>query len=365
MNEEIKKLSTPAVIVDLDIVEKNIMKMREGAKQFRLQHRPHIKTHRSTFFAKMQMQAGCCGITVAKLGEAEVMAKAGIKDIFVAYPIIGEDKLKRLLKISRQAEVTTIVNSIKGAYQLNEYCEKNGEKIKVLIEIDGGLNRGGIKSGQAVLEYAQSIRNLKGIEIIGLMYYGGLVYESHNKEEVKKYARQEREVLLTNAKMLEDDGFCMKVLSAGSSFTGKVPEELEGITEIRSGHYIFNDCGQLDVGLAKEEECALRVVSTIVSKPDKHVVIADVGSKSLTSDRCHYRSGFGEIVEYPNIEIYALNEEHAFLRSEEENPLQIGDKIEIIPNHACVVTNLVEQVYGFRNGVFEQMIEIDARGKSV
>lgn len=365
MNEEMKKLATPAVVIHLDIVERNVKEMLEGAGKVHIKHRPHIKTHRSGELARLQTEMGCCGVTTAKLGEAEVMEEEGIKDILIAYPLIGEDKLERLFRLTQKAEVTTIVNSIIGAQALSNYFECRGKTLKVLIEIDGGLNRGGVKPGNPALQFARQIRELKGICIIGLMYYGGLVYDSHDVEEIRKYARQEREILLENAKMLETDGFCMEVLSAGSSFTGKVPEELEGITEIRSGHYIFNDCGQLDVGLAKPEHCALRVVATIVSKPDEHVVIADVGTKSLTSDTCHHRTGYGYIMGHPDIEIYALNEEHAFLRCAKENPLQIGEKIEIIPNHACVVTNLVDEAYGFRNGKLERMIQISARGKSV
>lgn len=365
MNEEVKSLPTPAVVIHLDVAEKNIKRMLDEAEKAGIKHRPHIKTHRSGYLARMQVEAGCRGITVAKLGEAEAMAESGIKDIFVAYPLIGEDKLERLFRLAEKVKMTTIVNSIVGAQALSDYFEHRGKEIDVLIEIDGGLNRGGVKPGTAVLEFAREIRQLKGIHIIGLMYYGGLVYDSRDVKEVRKYAKQERDVLLENAKILEADGFCMDVLSAGSSFTGKAAEVLEGITEIRSGHYIFNDCGQLDVGLAAQKDCALRVVATVVSKPDEHVVIADVGTKSLTGDICHHRTGYGYIIDYPGVEIYALNEEHAFLKCAEKNPLQIGDKIEIIPNHACVVTNLVDEAYGFRNGKLERMIEINARGKSV
>ncbi len=365
MDNKWKTLPTPAVTINMNIVEKNIEEMLKGTLCVGIKHRPHIKTHRSSFFAKMQVEAGCCGVTVAKLGEAEVMEKAGIKDIFVAYPIIGEDKLSRLLALSEHAKLITIVNSYVGAKALSDVFQASGKKIDVLIELDGGLNRGGVKPGKSVLAFANEISGLKGIHIIGLMYYGGLVYDSHNKEEIRNFAKQERDVLTENAKMLMAEGFCMEVLSAGSSFTGKFPEDLEGITECRSGHYIFNDCGQLDVGLAEPENCALRVIATIVSKPDEHVVIADVGTKSLTSDRCHHRLGYGFIIGHPEIEIYSLNEEHAFLRCEGKNSLQIGEKIEIIPNHACVVTNLVDEVYGFRDGMLEQIIKIDARGKSV
>lgn len=357
-------LPTPAVTVDLEIAKRNIRKMVEEAKQHGLVHRPHIKTHRSGYFAQMQVEAGCIGITTAKLGEAEVMADDGMKDIFIAYPVIGEDKLHRLLELDRRVKVTTIVNSMEGARGLSQAFEKAGKTIDVLIEIDGGLNRGGVKP-EAVAAFAEKIKGLPGIHIVGLMYYGGLIYNSHNIAEVEEYTRQERDCLVQVAGQLKARGFCMDVLSAGSSYSGKRPQFLEGITEIRSGHYIFNDCGQLDLHLAELEDCALTVITTVVSKPDEHVVICDVGTKSLTSDGCHYRTGYGYVMGHPDMEVYALNEEHAFLRCEGENPLQIGEKIQLVPNHACVVTNLADRVYGFCGDEFERVICVDAKGKSV
>lgn len=366
MKESIYTLPTPAVVVDLDIVRRNIDRMLYGARANGLAHRPHIKTHRCSELAAMQVAAGCDGITVAKLGEAEAMADAGIDNIFVAYAVIGPDKVARLLALADRCRVLrTAVNSTAGATALSQAFAAAGRTLDVLIEIDGGLNRGGVQPGRAALDFARQIRELPGLRIVGLMYYGGLVYDARNREEIADWARRGRQQILDTAELLRSDGFVMDVLSAGSSFTGKTPEALRGITEIRSGHYIFNDCGQLDVGLVTPEDCALRVVATIICKPDEHTVIADVGTKSLTGDTCHHRPGYGYIVEHPEVEVYALNEEHAFLRSAAPMPLQIGDKIQIIPNHACVVTNLVEEAYGFSDGKFDHMLRIDARGRSV
>lgn len=365
MNDEMKGLHTPAVVINLDTVERNIKLMVESASEYGLFHRPHIKTHRCSELAKLQIAAGCCGITVAKLGEAEVMADAGIEDIFVAYPIIGQDKIERIIALAKQCHISTAVNSFVGAKMLSDAFHATGLKLNVLIEVDGGLNRGGVKPGITTLEFAHMIENLPGISIRGLMYYGGLVYNSHSIEEVRQFARKEKDELIETAAFLQSEGFNMEVLSAGSSFTGRFPQELCGITEIRSGHYIFNDRGQLDIGFVTPKDCALTVVSTIVSKSDEHTVIADVGTKSLTSDTCHHCSGYGYIKGYPYMEIYSLNEEHAFIRSEHKNTLEIGDKIEIIPNHACVVTNMVEEAYGFSHGKLDHMLKIDARGKSV
>lgn len=364
MNQELDGLSTPAVVIDCDAAEKNIRDMVANAKTYHLNHRPHVKTHRSAYFAQMQIDAGCAGITAAKLGEAEVMADNGIKDIFLAYPVIGEDKLERLLKLSERIKLSTIVNSYVGARAMSDYFSAANKKIEVLIEVDGGLNRGGVQPGEPTLRFAEMIRGLEGIQIKGLMYYGGLIYDSRNQKELELYTIRERDDLLRTADLLRRAGFEMEVLSAGSSFSGKCPQYLEGITEIRSGHYIFNDCGQLAIGLADVKDCALFVVTTVIAKPDEHVVICDVGTKSLTSDGCHHRSGYGYVMDHPEIEVYALNEEHAFLRTEGKNPLEIGEKILIIPNHACVVTNLSDKVYGFRNGKWDRMISIDAKNKS-
>lgn len=365
MNENLHELPTPAIVVDLDVAEENIRVMQQNAEKYGLVHRPHIKTHRSGYLARKQVEMGCKGITCAKLGEAEVMADNGIKDIFIAYPIIGEDKLQRLYQLSKRIQVSTIVNSLKGAKDLSSYFAERNAKIEVLIEVDGGLNRGGVKPGEPTLKFAEQIRNESGLKINGLMYYGGLIYGARNISELEEFTRKEHDELVNTAKLLKQHGFQMNVLSAGSSFSGKKPELLEGITEIRSGHYIFNDCGQLDIGLATPEQCALNVITTVVSKPDEHTVICDVGTKSLTSDQCHYRKGYGYVIGHPEIDVYSLNEEHAFLKTEGLNPLQVGDKIAFIPNHACVVTNLAEKVYGFRNGKLDQMIVIDAKGKSV
>ena len=358
-------LSTPAVAVELDAVESNIRALVQNAKKYGISHRPHIKTHKSVELAKLQLKLGASGVTCAKLGEAEVMAENGITDIFICFPLIGEDKLERLGRLLSRARATTLINSVEGAAGLSRLGEKLGTPIEVLVDLDGGLKRGGLQPGQPALDFANKVKMLPGIRIIGLMYYGGLIYGQPDREGFEKIARKEREDIVSTAKLLEEAGFTMKVLSGGTSFSGKMPELLEGITEIRSGHYIFNDCGQLFSGFAKEEDCALRVVASVVSIVDKHHAILDSGTKALTSDGSSRHKGFGYVIGRPDMVITNLNEEHAFLESEQPLNLRIGDKLAIIPNHACVVCNLVDQVYGIRNGKLDHVIRIDARGKSV
>lgn len=359
-----KSFPTPAVVIDLDQVDRNIINMVESNKKHGINHRPHIKTHKSVYIAKRQLELGAKGITCAKLGEVEVMIDGGISDILIAYPLIGQDKLERLGRLIDRANIITIVNSEKGAQALSQLGQSKGIKISVLIEVDGGMNRGGHKPMEPTLRFAQKIRDLKGIDIIGLMYYSGIIYNEDTKEGFESRARLERDEVINTAKLLEKHGFNMSILSAGSSYSSKMPHLLEGVTEVRAGNYVFNDCGQLVTGFATEDECALRVISTVVSVVDNHHAIIDAGSKTLTSDTCPHRKGYGYVVGRPDIYITHLNEEHGFIECETQLDLEVGDKIAIIPNHACVVPNLVDEAYGVRKGQLEKMIKIDARGKN-
>lgn len=358
-------LSTPAVAIELDAVENNIRTLVEQAKQHKIAHRPHIKTHKSVELAKLQLKLGASGITCAKLGEAEIMADHGIDDIFICFPLIGDDKLLRLEQLLKRVRVSTLVNSMESARGLSETGLHVGRPIPVLIDLDGGIQRGELAPGKPALEFAQKIKTLPGIEIIGLMYYGGLIYGQKGRTGFESIARKEQNDLLSTAALLKEAGFRMEVLSGGTSFSGKMPELLEGITEIRSGHYIFNDCGQLFSGFAEEKDCALRVVASVVSIPDEHHAILDSGTKALTSDGCVRHAGFGYVIGRPDITITNLNEEHAFIESKKPLDVSIGEKLAIIPNHACVVCNLNDEVYGIRNGKLDHIIRIDARGKSV
>lgn len=357
-------MDTPFVAVNFNQVEENIRVMEENARAFGIRVRPHIKPHKSVELAKLQLNLGASGITCAKLGEAEVMAEAGISDILIAFPLIGQEKMERLKKLLSKAEITTIVNSREGAEGLSKAGMEAGKKIRVLLEVDGGIHRGGKDPFEPTLLFAREIRDLPGIDIRGILYYGGTIYSQSTREGYERISKEGRDKMLGTAELLKKDGFHMDILSGGSSFSSKCPKCLNGITEIRPGHYIFNDVGQLFTGMASEKECALRVVSTVVSLVDAHHAIIDAGSKTLTSDLNGHHEGYGYVVGRPDIRIEKLNEEHGFLCSEKNMDLSIGEKLEIIPNHACVVPNLTEELYGFRDGVFHHKISVDARGKN-
>lgn len=360
-----RSLSTPAVIIDMDAVEENIAAMIAGAKKHKMTHRPHTKTHKSVFMAKKQLEMGACGITCAKLGEAEVMADSGIDDILLAFPMIGADKLKRLIALKKRIKrLIVIANSVEGATGLSEAAMAADEVFDLLIEVDGGMNRGGVAPGEAVVAFADRIRHLPGINICGILYYDALASGSKGQEEIIAAAEREGENVRKSAELLRQAGFKTEILSAGSSFSAKYPEYLTGVTELRPGTYIYNDRSQLAIGMVTEKQCALRVIATVVSRPDEHTAIIDAGSKTLSSDTLSRASGYGYVMEHPEVAIVKLNEEHGYMKSEGIMPFRIADLATIIPNHACVVSNLAEEAYAVRGGQVVATIAIEARGKN-
>lgn len=359
-------MDTPAAIIDLDIVEANIRRTAEHNKQYGIQWRPHVKAHKCVALAHMQQELGCHGITCAKVSEALVMARGGIRDIFVAYPLIGQSKLRHLDELLDLCDhVVTLVNSVEGARALSELGVRRGQPIEVLIDIDGGIGRGGLQPGMPALAFAQAIGDLPGIRMTGLMFYEGNIYRCKTDSEIAEAVRRNSETLMETAALLRAHGFDMHVLSMGSSYSARFPEQMQGVTEIRAGNIVFCDNSQLAAGLIRESDCALRVVAQVVSKPDAYHAIIDAGSKALTSDTGAYTKGYGHIVGHDDIEITKLNEEHGFIASQQPLPFSIGDRIEIIPNHACVIPNLNDDVYGVRGGRMDCLLHIDARGMSL
>lgn len=359
-----RSIDTPAVLAYMDIIERNIAEMLNGARAAGLSHRPHIKTHKCAELAKMQIDAGASGITCAKLEEAEIMANAGIENILVAYPLIGSIKWERYASLHAVSpSLLTIVNSYTGAKGLSDAALQNGTVFDVLIEVDGGTSRGGISPGLPVLAFADSLKDLKGIRICGLMYYPGANYKEHDDPGIIAAAERERNDVIGTARLLTYHGYDMSILSGGNSVSSKVPGYLVGLTEIRAGNYIFNDCQQLYFDRVKEDECALRVLASVVCRTGPNTAILDAGTKILSSDVFHGTDfGFGRICGHKEITITNLNEEHAFISSPDPLPFEVGDKVLIIPNHACVIPNLAGEMYKIRNGETEGMLTVDARG---
>ncbi|MGI6235249.1 MAG: alanine racemase [Christensenellales bacterium] len=353
---------TPVAIVDADKVKRNISKMIEKLAAYGISHRPHMKSHKTTYFAKLQLEMGASGITCAKISEAEVMVDSGINDILIANEIIGFQKCERLMKLAKRAHIITLVDSWEGALGLEVAAAKSDQLLEVYIEVNTGADRCGVKPEQ-VNEIAKKVINCEHLNLTGLMGYGGNVYGKAPGDEMIRESGKECEVLLWAKESIKSRlKYDINILSAGSSYSSRYPQTLNGLTESRAGNYLFNDKSTLSGGFCTLDECALYVVATIISTPEPGRAIIDAGTKTLSSDKCHYSDGYGYIVEYPEMKIYALDEEHGYISYDAMSTpkIKIGEQIKIIPNHACVIPNLVgELILQQKNGK-SQIIEVDA-----
>lgn len=360
------ELSTPAVVADLDIVERNIEAMAARLRAAGLAHRPHIKTHKSIALARKQARAGAQGITAAKIGEAEVFAAAGFDDIFIAYPLVGEDKWRRFGALHRRIRVSASIDSEEVAAGLSRVGESAGKPVPVLIEIDGGLHRGGRQPGEDAVRFAVRASAYPGIRVEGVMGYFGTVYDLETASQQAEFAAAEGETMRRAAADLRAAGLAAERVSAGSTPSAQWAERLSGVTEVRAGNYIFYDISALRMGIARVEDCALRVVATVVSVPAAGRATIDAGSKTLSSDRARHADGFGCVVGHPGVAVSALNEEHGLLAFDPGAVrFRVGDRVEIIPNHACALPNLCDAIAGVRAGRAVETIRVDARGCSV
>lgn len=358
------EIPSPAVVVDLDIAERNINRVTNAAKKEGIHLRPHIKAHKSVYLAKKQIEAGANGITAATLSEAEIMAEDGIDNILIAYPILGKEKWERLKKLNQKAHILTTVDSMEIANGLNE-IGTNDLPVNVLIEVDFGTHRCGVQPGDEFIKFALKLKEMEGIKINGVFTYNGLIYGSKSLDEIRNNAEAEANLLIKCMKQLEDIGIKASISSGGNTPVTLALDKMRGISEVRPGNFIFNDVSGLDIGTAEEKDCAIRILARVVSTPLPGHATIDAGTKTLTSDSATRSPGFGYVAGMPDVSIVKLNEEHGLLKYDPNiRKLHVGQVIEIIPNHACVISNLCDYIYGVRNGKIEKEINIDARGKN-
>ncbi|WP_227763471.1 alanine racemase [Zhaonella formicivorans] len=364
----IENLDTPALVLDLDKLEQNIRDMSAFAKEYNIKLRPHIKAHKIPEIALRQIETGAVGITVAKLGEAEVMAEAGITDILVAYPVVGPEKVERLVNLAKEATVSSVVDNLEQAQALSAAFSKAGLTLPVLVEIDTGLKRCGLAPDKEVAEFAARLQALPGLTFKGLMTHAGHVYGVKDPGEVPRIGRQEGEILVELAALLAEKGIEVEEVSVGSTPTAKHSGKVEGVTEIRPGNYVFYDAIQIGLGVALPERCALTVLCTVVSAPEKGRRIIDAGSKTLALDRGAHGNalvtGYGYLPDWPGWQVARLSEEHGIMESEKSgHGPRLGEKVRIIPNHACPVVNLADAVYVVKAGEIVEKWQVAARGK--
>jgi D-serine deaminase-like pyridoxal phosphate-dependent protein len=359
----VESLDTPVATVDLDAVERNIVRMQSYSDEHGLAFRPHIKTHKLPAIAHMQLAAGAVGITCQKLGEAEVMERSGVSDILLTYPLLGPAKAERLAALAGEARMSVAADSAEVARGLSAALGPAGVEAGFLVEVDTGFNRTGVQSPEAAAELASLVESLPGLRFDGLM----------------TYPTQEG----TGAKLracidaIGLRGLEVRVVSAGGTPTFFTNHEHPEITEVRAGTYIYGDVSCIANRAVPLEDCALRIRATVVSRPTHDRGILDAGSKTLTNDPAERGqpmdddarsrlggSGKGLIVEYPEAEIYALSEEHGHVDfSACDSRPEVGEVVTVIPNHACGCTNMHDDVVVHRSGRIVGTWPVAARGK--
>ncbi len=363
-----KSIDTPLVVLDKNKLKRNITEMAQFSKEAGVDLRPHIKAHKTAEIALLQVEAGAKGITVAKLGEAEEMAKAGIRDIFIAYQIIGEEKIQRVMNLMRVADLTLAVDSEVGVGYLKDMAAKVERQIPVLMEVDTGLNRCGVKPGYEAIVLAKKIRQIPGLIFKGIFTHAGHAYGASSPSQVDEIGRQEGEIMADLARILIKEGIPVEVVSVGSTPTVKISGKINGVTEIRPGNYVFYDAMQVSLGVVPVQRCALSIYATVISKPTQNRVIIDAGSKTLSLDKGAHGNemlkGFGFIKGYPHLLLSRLSEEHGIIEGmKSEKMPEIGDVLEIIPNHACTAVNLTDSLVVFDENNRINNWRVNARGK--
>jgi len=344
----IDELETPVPVVDIDRMEANIARLQVYLDEYKIANRPHVKTHKIPAIAKMQMDAGAIGITCQKVSEAEVFADAGFTDIFLPYNIIGESKLKRLMALASRINLSVTADSAFTARGLSNAAMLAGLTLTVLVECDTGAGRCGVQSPQEAAELARLIGKLPNLHFGGLMTYP-------SNEDLDPFVRKTRS-------LLTDDNLPIERVSGGGTPTMWQAHTHPELTEHRAGIYVYGDRLTLRSGAVTLDTCALRIIATVVSRPTLERGILDAGSKTLSSD-LHDLDGYGYICEYPEAKIYGLTEEHGHVDfSACERKPEIGERVSIIPNHCCVVTNLFDEFIGTRNDQVQETWQIVARG---
>lgn len=360
----VDELDTPCLLVDLDRMEANIRAWQAAIGAAGAGLRPHVKTHKVPAIAQMQLDAGATGITVAKVSEANVFVAAGCRDVFIAYPIIGPDKWRRVADLARECSLTVGVDSDVGAQGLSRAAVEAGATVRVRVEIDLGLNRSGVPPEQAEA-FCRKVLSLPGLDLDGLFAYRSVFFPGADGRPADDLGREEGEIMVALARRLQAAGIPIRAISAGSTPTALSTAQVPGVTEVRPGTYVFGDYMMTERGAVRGDDVALSVLCTVVSRPAVDKATVDGGSKTFGADippaREHLK-GYARAVER-DAYVESLSEEHGVVRLLEGGAPKIGDRMAFHPIHVCTTVNLADELIGVRGGRVEVVWPIAARGK--
>ena len=355
MNERVNALAgiaTPAVLIDLDKVERNIKRLQDYADGCGLKVRPHIKTHKLPQIAAMQLKAGAVGVTCQKVSEAEAMVAATpeIRDVLITYNIIGAEKLDRLAALAKKVDLSVVADNETVIDGLRKRFVSEAKPLAVFVECNTGANRCGVATPEEAVALAEAVAKSPELTFAGLMTYP----PANGTANVQAFMARAKA-------LLEAKNIPVPVITSGGTPSMMMAAEAPVTTEYRAGTYVYNDRSLVERGVCGWDDCALTVLATVVSVPADNRAIIDAGSKTLTSDLFGL-DGYGHILGRPDIRIDQLSEEHGRLSTDGAINLSVGDLVRIVPNHACVVTNMVDMVQVMTGGHVLGAWPVRARG---
>ncbi len=350
------ELDTPALCVDEPTLDRNIARMAAFFADKPASLRPHTKTHKSPVIAWKQIQAGAIGVTCAKLGEAEVMAQAGIRDILIANQIVGSDKIARLLDLARHSDVMVALDSAASGEAIGTAARARGMDVRAIIEVDVGMERCGTPPGQGTLDLARALVRLPGLRFEGIMGYEGHAVMIPDMDKRREAVNKAMGQLIATRDLLQENGIEVPIVSGGGTGTYMLSGAYEGMTEIQAGSYVTMDAKYRSVGIDFEQ--ALTLVARVISVPTPDRAIIDAGLKTLTKE-----FGFAPVLRPEGWRLASLSEEHGRLDREGGEPLHVGDRVELVPTHGCTTINLHDVYYVTHGDRYEGTWPIAARGK--
>jgi D-serine deaminase-like pyridoxal phosphate-dependent protein len=357
--ESLTEVETPAVLIDLDQVERNIQEMAGAAGAHGVRLRPHVKSHKIPQLMRMQLDGGAIGATCATLREVETMIDAGCPSVTLAFPLLSAEKVARLQGMRERAEIRVTLDSVEAATLLGRAA--GSEPFDVLLEVDTGQGRLGRPPGTPSVELGLEIAALPGVRLMGVSSHAGHAYAATSRDELTRIAAAEAEDLVRTSEELIRRGVGVEEISVGSTPSARAGFGL-GMTESRPGTYLMNDANMVRLGVATHETCAAFVLATVISRPTPDRVVIDAGTKMLSSDGVG-RDDWVHVLHRPDLRPAFLSEEHGVFRADDPAAApRIGERVLVVPNHVCTMMNLADEVHLARDGVVTDTVPVLARG---
>jgi D-serine deaminase-like pyridoxal phosphate-dependent protein len=351
-------LDTPALLVDLDVMDANIARITEICRAHKVGWRPHVKAHKTPEIAQMELSAGAIGVTCAKVGEAEVMAESGVRNILIANQIVGDIKIRRLIELVGPADPIVGVDNIANVAALAEAARGQGKELKMAIEVNIGMNRAGVEPGQPVLSLANAIRSIEGVRLVGLFAWESQATTIADPTEKEQVVAESIRHLVSSAKLCRNSGHTIDVVSCGGTGTFPYCVKQPGVTEVQVGGAIFSDM-HYRTHYHADFSLALTVLATVTSRPTPTRVVVDIGRKAMSGD-----AAMPQPLGLPAVAEMSLNAEHTkiTLGSSSEAP-KVGERVEFVVGYSDSTVHLHEQIIGVRKGRVEAVWRVAARGK--